>query len=254
MGVGDAIMASGHARVAQLKDPRKVRIQHGHRVPWSEVWDGNPRIARPGDGGEVQILYARSLDSNMRRYHRGKTHTQWTYNLEFRPDVGELYLTGAEKQFAAQHKPQVILEPNIKAGASPNKQWGFARWQRFAELAARDGIQLSQIGQYGVARLAGVQFIETQSFRLGCAVLATASAYVGGEGGLHHAAAALGVPGVVVFGGFTPVELTGYAIHRNLGVSLGAACGMRLPCTHCVREMARITPEQVLDNLKEVLQ
>lgn len=254
MGIGDCLMASGQARVMQQTDPRKVRIQHQHKVPWSEIWERNQRIARREERGDFQILYARSLESNMRPYHTGKTERQWLYNLDFRPDVGEINLSYEELQFGWQYAPEVIIEPNIKAGASPNKQWGWDRWYRLAELAAVEGIRLYQIGPAGTARMtAGVQFIETRSFRHGCAVLARAKAYIGGEGGLHHAAAALGVPGVVVFGGYIPVELTGYAIHRNLGVSLGDACGMRVPCSHCAKAMKAITPEQVLHELKEVL-
>jgi len=109
------------------------------------------------------------------------------------------------------------------------------------------------LGGKGTHPLQHATLIPTEDFRLACAVLARARAYVGHEGGLHHAAAALGIPGVVIFGGFTPVELTGYAIHHNLGVSLAAACGMRMPCAHCAAAMADITPERVLRELAAVL-
>lgn len=246
-------MASGRARVMQLTDPRKVRIQHQNKRAWSEVWENNPRIAGPSEEGDFQILYARSVSSNMRPYHLAKSPQKWTYNLAFRPDVGELYFSDAEKSFGQQFAPQVIVEPNIKAAASPNKRWPWERWQAFASMATKAGIRLYQVGPPGTRKLIGVALIDTKSFRLACAVLARAKAYVGGEGGLHHAAAALGVPGVVVMGGFTPLELTGYSLHRNLGVSLGDACGMRMPCAHCAREMARITPDEVFKQLMEVL-
>ena len=63
----------------------------------------------------------------------------------------------------------------------------------------------------------------------------------------------LGTPAVVLMMGFTPVELTGYPLHRNLGASLGEACGMRVPCKHCAEWMASITPKRVLRELMEVL-
>jgi ADP-heptose:LPS heptosyltransferase len=189
--------------------------------------------------------------ANMRPYHTAKTAERWYYNLDFRPDVGELYFTDAEREFGVRHAGRVIIEPHIKPGASPNKRWG--RWAEFAQLASKAGYGLTQLGASGTRPIQYATMICTPSFRLACAVLANARAYVGNEGGLHHAAAALGVPGVVIFGGFTPVELTGYACHRNLGVSLGDACGMRTPCPHCAKAMAAITPEQVLSELKGVL-
>lgn len=254
MGYGDALMDSGAARVAQLTDPRKVRIMLGHRLVWNEIWDNNPRIATPDAKGDFQIIYGRDQLNNMRPYHSAKSETKWTYNLDFRPHVGEIYFSAGEKRYAYSYKPQIIIEPNIKTKASPNKQWPLSNWKLFVRMAREAGFALFQVGPHGTRTIDGARLIVTQNFRQACAVLANARAYVGHEGGLHHAAAALGIPGVVIFGGFTPVELTGYALHRNLGVSLGDACGMRIPCDHCRKAMNEIEPELVLQNLKGVLQ
>lgn len=247
------MLDSGMARIAQLKDPRKVRILLGQRLIWSEVWDNNPRIAGREEHGNFNIVYGRDPVSNMRPYHVGKTQERWNYNLRFRPEVGEIYLTDEEKAFGARFAGRVIIEPHIKSGASPNKQWGAQRWDALAALCRKGGIHLTQMGPVGTRPMSNAELIATPSFRLACAVLARAKAFVSGEGGVHHAAAALGVPGVVIFGGFTPVELTGYPIHRNLGVSLGEACGMRVPCEHCAAAMNAITPEQVFGELRGIL-
>jgi ADP-heptose:LPS heptosyltransferase len=247
-------MVSGHARVAQQKDPRKIKVFHQHKPAWSEVWENNPRIARKDEEGDFQFLYARPISTNMRPYHLEKRPDRWVYNLDYRPDIGELYFDEEEKRWSQRFNDDfVVVEPNIKAGASPNKQWGVHKWAHFAYIANNAGLKLVQMGLKNTSRLQASRFIETPSFRLACAVLSKAKAIVSGEGGLHHAAAALGIPGVVIFGGFTPVELTGYPMHRNLGVSLGDACGMRRPCRHCKNEMDKISPEQVLKHLKEVL-
>jgi len=249
MGYGDELMVSGRARVMQQSDPRKVMVTYqGVRTwsKWTSVWENNPRIAGPNERGDFQELKARGAD-NMRPYHTAKTADRWHYNLDFRPDVGELYLTDAEIEFAAPYYPNVIVEPTIKPGASPNKQWG--RWREFVRLS---GIPLTQLGPPGTVPLDGVDLIETQSFRLACAVLANAKAYVGHEGGLHHAAAALGIPGVVIFGGFISPAQTGYDLHRNLFTGVDP-CGMRTPCKHCADAMAAITPEQVMMELETML-
>lgn len=252
MGWGDELMASGQARVLHERTGRKVQVvdRHGERR-WSPIWEGNPKIARPSDSGKFETVVNAP---GTRPYHSGKLEDRWVYNPTFRADVGEIYFTEAERDFASRYQPQVVVEPNLKKKASPNKDWGWERWLAFAGMALERGMGLVQLGPAGTRRLPGVALIETPSFRHACAVLANAGAYVGHEGGLHHAAAALHIPGVVIFGGFTPVELTGYPIHRNFGVGIGGACGMRRPCAHCAREMAAITPQRVFKELEDVLE
>lgn len=250
MGFGDELMVAGRARVQQQTDPRKCRPTFQGRTRWNIIWENNPRIARLEERGDFQELVARGAD-NMRPYHTAKTPERWTYNLAFRPDVGELYFSEAEREFGRRYWRHVVIEPTLGPGASPNKQWG--KWPELVTLMRAGGIVPVQLGAAGTEPLDGVQYIETQNFRKAAAVLANARAVVLPEGGLHHAAAALGVPGVVIFGGFTPVELTGYPMHRNLGVSLGDACGWRLPCKHCAAEMDKITPEQVFGELEAIL-
>ena len=132
----------------------------------------------------------------------------------------------------------------MKVRASPNKQWGWERWQALADELNRRRVCLAQLGPAGIRCLAGGPHLITASFREACAVLAGASALVGNEGGLHHAAAALGVRGAVPFGGYISPRLTGYAIHDNFHVDDPAhplGCGMRAPCAHCAAAMASIS-------------
>jgi ADP-heptose:LPS heptosyltransferase len=257
MGYGDELMVSGRARVMQQTDPRKVLVTYQGAPKWSRwasVWENNPRIAKAGERGDFQELQARDRVTNMRPYHLAKTPERWTYNPAFRADVGEIYFTEEEKAFGRPHVGAVILEPHIKPGASPNKDWGWARWNELALLVQQAGLRVMQVGAAGTPVLNGAELIVTPSFRLACAVLFQARAAILPEGGLHHAAAALGVPAVVIFGGFTPVELTGYALHRNLGVSVGEACGRRTPCAHCAVEMGKIAPARVMLELEGIIE
>lgn len=251
-------MVAGRARVMQLTDSRKVMVTYQGVPRWSQwaatIWENNPRIAKPDHVGDFQFLEARDKVTNMRPYHLAKTATRWKYNPDFRPDIGELYLSEAERSFGAQHAGRVIVEPHIKPGASPNKQWGWDRWTALASRLRAAGVRVTQLGGPGTRLLDGAQLVETANFRLACAVLARARACVLPEGGTHHAAAALGIPGVVIFGGYIGVETTGYAVHRNLGVSVADACGMRTPCKHCATAMEAITPGVVADALLEVME
>lgn len=252
MGWGDELMASGQARGIHARTGRRVQIIDRHRVArWNVLWDGLDYIARPSERGQFEYLLN---SSGERPYHLGKQRERWIFNPSFRAEPAQIAFNAEELEFAGYYRPQIVVEPNLKPRAIVNKDWGWERWEAFAELARAAGLELVQLGPSGTRQLQGVALIETRDFRHGCAVLARAQAFVGHEGGLHHAAAALGVPGVVIFGGFTPVELTGYAIHRNLGVGMREACGMRLPCKHCAREMAAIAPARVLEELEVTLE
>jgi hypothetical protein len=77
--------------------------------------------------------------------------------------------------------------------------------------------------------------------------MSRAALYIGGEGGLHHGAAAVGVGGVVLFGGFIPPEVTGYATHANL-TGGAEACGSLDPCRHCAAAMQAIGVDEVLEH------
>lgn len=231
----------------QQTDPRKVRLEYGKRI-WSEVFDHNPRIAR-GSDRDVQVYQARP--NGLRPYCRAKSEGRWTWQ-DYKPEVGELYFQPDELAFAARFTPDVVLEPNVKGNASPNKQWGWERWQSLADLMRAAGLRPVQLGPAGTRRLNGVDLIETRSFRWASAALARARAAVVHEGGMHHAAAAVGVRAVVLYGGYISPRQTGYDLHTNIFTG-GEPCGMRTRCQHCSTAMAKIKPEDVLERLLGIL-
>lgn len=176
----------------------------------------------------------------------GHRYTAW----RARDHRGRIYLSEPEKTQAAGMVTGdfVVIEPNIKRKANVNKVWA---WDRYQQVADQAGVKLVQLGVVGLPVLRGVSLIETPTFRLACAVLARARAYIGPEGGLHHAAAALDVPAVVIFGGSPSVEATGYPEHVNLGGT--DPCGRWSPCEHCKKRMDGITVEMVLKGLQKCL-
>lgn len=249
--MGDEIMASGEARAARARDSRRVQIIGREGTPrWNELWEGNDDIARPGQSGDYQRIVN---GPGVRPYLAGKSATLWTFNLDYRAQRGRLVLTEQEQAYGERYAGRIIVEPHIKAKASPNKNWGWTRWNKLAYLLQRAGLMVTQIGPHGTKLLDGADLVVTPTFRHACAVMARAQAAVLPEGGLHHAAAAFNVPAVVIFGGFIPVELTGYEGHVNLGASGADACGMRVPCKHCEEWMAAIKPEAVADHLMGII-
>jgi ADP-heptose:LPS heptosyltransferase len=167
--------------------------------------------------------------------------------------VGEIVFTPGEEAYGQRYANRIILEPHIKGKASPNKQWSWIRWSKLAWMMQNKGLRVSQVGPGNTQTLERSELIVCPDFRHAAAVLKYARAAVLPEGGLHHAAAAVGLPAVVLFGGFTPLECTGYEGHINIGASGTDACGMRTLCEHCERWMAAIKPEMVFDHLQGIL-
>ncbi len=230
MGYGDEIMAAGEARRRQAAgDPRPAVILDRHGNPrWHELWAGNPRIAAPREaarGLDVQIIvngpgcrpyldYGR-MEAEFEARHPGRRFTAklrdprlpWRYT-DWRATPGELYNVAR-----LEPRDYVVVEPQVKARAAPNKDWGWARWQA---LVRRRDLDWVQLGPSGTRLLDGVRHLETATFTEACRALSGARAAVLPEGGLHHAAAALGVPAVVIFGAMTSPANTGYDGHVNL--------------------------------------
>lgn len=251
MGWGDEVMVTARAAKLRTQTGRRVQVLDARMRPrWHPAWAGNPDIARRNEQG----AFARLRDCGGHRpYILTETPQRRTWNYEYRASPGRIYLTQQEQEFAQPYAGRIVLEPNIKANASPNKQWRWGRWNDLARLLTGSGLRVTQLGPPGTPLLDGAELIETPDIRRAAAVLALARAAVLPEGGSHHVAAAFNVPAVVIFGGYIDPRITGYEFHTNLFTG-GQACGMRIPCLHCREAMARIAPEEVFDALREVLE
>ena len=249
MGWGDELMAAGEARLLHERTGRKIGICAGR---WtgpltSALWEGIDYIARPGEpfGGRV-------IDSPKRRPYRRKSTRLGSVWREYRPIAAEIAFTDAELDFAQRcGRGFVVIEPHVKSEreGAVNRQWG---WDRYAAVvAAAPDLPWVQLGPPGKRILPGAALMETPTFRMACAVLARAAAYVGPEGGLHHACAAVGTPAVVIFGGYISPKVTGYPGHVNLFSGEGLGCGKRLKCQCSCMES--ISPNTVIEALRRVL-
>lgn len=254
MGWGDEVIASGQARLLHEQTGARVLIfDAANRWRAHPAWNNNPHIWQNGDRIYGRTKMMRN-GPGLRPYILDKVgDTKWVWR-NWACTVGELYFDKFETTFADNNMktPMVVVEPNNKARASPNKDWGRQRWQELVNMLRAAGIKPVQLGPAGTQLLQGVEFIETPNMRLACAVLGRARAAVLPEGGLHHSAAALKVPSVVIFGGFISPKQTGYAKQTNLFTG-GEPCGMRTPCKHCADAMAKITPAMVFEKTMELL-
>ena len=250
MGWGDEIMVTGIAkRLNANAEKQAVVIDRRGDQRWHEMWANNPRIMRHS-WDRKSVAHIVLNGPGVRPYIAQKTAGRWVWK-DFSCPVGEIYFSAEEKAYADKiDYPFVVIEPNCKPKASPNKDWGRARWQLLADLLTKQKLNVLQLCEPGVHVLRNVTPIYTPSFRTACAVLAKSSGAVLPEGGLHHAAAAVGVRAVVIYGGYISPRQTGYDIHANLFTG-GEPCGMRVHCDHCKKAMDEIEPELVLNKFME---
>jgi ADP-heptose:LPS heptosyltransferase len=244
MGLGDWIMATSQVKRIHVASGQQVCVVKKDGQPvWSEVFDHNPRLSRVRPG--ARILF----NSGGHRPYIDYAHSlpgRWAWK-KWDIEPGEIYLSDDEKTFAEPYRGKILIEPNTKIEGG-NKSWPWDRWRDV--LRAYPG-EWVQVGKQSSTRLPAVEFVET-AFRQACAVLSVCKAFVGTEGALHHAAAAFSVPAVVLFSEFISPEITGYASQRSIRHA-GQACGARGPCRTCRESMERITVDEVVTNLQEVI-
>lgn len=248
MGYGDDIMASGMARGAAARGKR-IAFGDGRKIiwgPWSdEIFRHNPNVATPGSERLPNLEWIDYYKGH-RKYN---THTsdRWLWNYDFRPTPGEIYFDLHETNFFnSLVADYILIEPNVPwhKSVAPNKDWSLKKYQAVTDELLRQGERVAQIS-YGRDRLKGVEVIKVDTFRKALAALSQAKFAVLPEGGMHHGAAALGVPAVVIFGGFIPPKVTGYDFHYNL-TGGAEACGSLQACDHCRQALDKITVGEVI--------
>lgn len=256
MGHGDQLIATGLARGA-AKRGKRIAFGDGKKIIWDHhsalIFRNNPNIAPPGREAGPDIEWVPFYRGN--RLYNKQVGNRWEWNYDFRPVPGEVFFDAQETEFAKRFGSGfVVIEPNVPdfKTVAPNKQWPKDRYANVARRLKGDGYRVCQFSYSGGVCLDGIEPIKTPSFRHALAVLKNAALYIGPEGGLHHGAAAVGIPAVVVFGGFIPAAVTGYDTHINL-TGGAEACGSLTPCEHCRATMLAISSNQVYDAAKKLL-
>ena len=254
MGYGDDLMASGMAR--GLNGLKRAAFGDGKRIiwgPWSEeIFRYNPHIAKPGSEKAADLHWINYYKGH-RNYNRLNTErTRWIWNYDFSPMPGQIFFSPVEWLFAKSvgNYDYILIEPNVPwhKSVAVNKDWGLAKYQAVVDRLRQAGHDVVQC-DYGRDRLQGVRTVHTPTFRHALAAMARAKLAVLPEGGLHHAAAALDVRAIVLFGGFIPPQVTGYSMHVNLTGGSEEACGSLAQCAHCRAALDNISVDEVCSHI-----
>jgi hypothetical protein len=260
MGYGDLIMAAGQAQEIYNQDPSLgpvAIVSSTGKVRWRDIWAGNPAIFVPAPGAPRpprSVLTGRGhlpyLDNER------SSGTQWVWSPTWRAcdHRGSIYLTDTERAWADQSPlsrllPYILVEPTAPR-KHVNRRPPALFWTDLV-VALRRRLSrhaLVQLDHPEALRVPGLIPIPNANFRDACAVLAGATALITTEGGLAHAAAALNVPAIILWGGNISMPHLGYPEHANLVPDDGehAACGRLTACAECALLWQDLPPEAVL--------
>ncbi len=247
MGLGDEIMATAWAK--QVAEDIGVKTCY---TEWSKIFKGNPYITHPGKGFQVMNC------TGSRPYIIGQTDKRVIFNPNFHAVPGELYLTNNEKKEAQdllkKYKDFILVQPEVKLLFSKgNKGWPRKYWRELVDKLDQPVLQMVSNNSEVNEGLGNTKVIVAETFRVACAVVAEAKLLIGTDGGLHHAAAALRKPAVVIWTGFSHPKTLGYPFHCNVRYDDSPPCGMKIQCDHCKKMAEKLTPDMVFDATREYL-
>jgi len=254
MGYGDALMAAGQAQEFFATDPERgpIAMLNGDKSPrWNPVWLHNPAIWVPGSGPVHRHLISGRGHLPYLHYPYS-TATGWSFtDWRVRDHRPVMYLSEDELGWGQVLRqsigPYVILEPTAQRKHSnrrpPRQFWDTLRLGLKGSLKRLPIVQLAHPES---TPLHGTIPVVHTTFREACSYLASSSLLVTTEGGLAHAAAALGIPAVVLWGGNISEPNLGYPEHVNfVDADPRTPCGTLLPCDHCAQAWARLDPVDV---------
>lgn len=252
MGYGDTLMSIGEARALHKRTGQRVMIvgRDGRPVR-SDLFNWLPYLVTHPRHAKGQPYQRLINGSGVRPYIAAKADDRWTWR-KYKPIPAEVRFTSEEITFAEPYRGMVMLVPEVKKIGHSNKDWGPIYWSQLDCLLHSAGIATVQCGPSGAHWLHNCARAVTPTFRHALAVLSVCRAVVTTEGGLMHGAAAVGVPAVVIWSEFISPEITGYPQHRNLRKA-GEPCGRRTDCPGCRKSLTAITPVEVFEALKEIL-
>lgn len=279
MGFGDEIMATGFARKEKQKFPNRQIIIGDYKKKFatkSEIFLFNPNIVDPKKlDYSIPIHFVNNHPGN-RPYIAWENTKEGKYiwNFNFKPIPGDLYFSENEifqakkivkeaeefwgEKKMIKHKGIIFLESSSTKIKNKlfqfkhrNKDWGENNWSSLVKILNKDYLIVQSMHENS-KKLDEVFYCET-NFRIACAVMKFCDLYVGPEGGFGHAAAALRIPAVIIFGGWIHPQVTGYDFHENIYIDIeGSPCGVfGSDCNHCKKCMKKITVEMIVIAINE---
>lgn len=256
MGLGGELMWTAVAREINERTNRQVApcqfVNGIFYVIESEIFRNNPRFVLDPSGIPLVLNNPNTnyckLDTPTKATHRYDRHVIEqiceAYGIHDPKLKCELFFTEAERDRVDALErligtPFVVIEPNVKNEYGVNKEYSFPKWQLVANELMSSGVKLVQTGQAGARVLDGVVDMTGQlTFREAALLVGRSTLLVASEGGLMHAANAVGTRAVILVTGFIHPRMTCYPENENIWIGAGhGPCGMKTQCLKCLQEV-----------------
>lgn len=249
MGYGDAILATNLARGLHAQGRLAAFSNDGKTIKWTgyceEVFKRNPNIARPGAEHQDNLVW-------LPHYKRHSPYCKYEnerfiWNYDFKVAPGELFFDPIERLGSPPAGRFIVIEPNVSQRFFwRNKDWGDGKFEALAKALMDAGYFVVQcIHDNSQRKIAGAYHILTPRFYRAIRIMAQASLIISPEGANHHVAAAVGVPAIILWGGWSPPQTMGYDNHINLTGGATKACGSTILCSHCRQAFDNISVDEV---------
>lgn len=149
-------------------------------------------------------------------------------------------------------KRYIVIEPTSKTSFTPNKQYVFEKWQKVVNALYKeiDFVQVSEPHRKVLDNV--ISSVGKTSFMQACWIIKNAIGFVSTEGGLVHAATAVGTKAISVYTGYMPEFISAYPQNVNINISThDEPCGLTIPCDHCRMDRENHDPEEIIQKIKE---
>lgn len=266
-GIGDSLLLN----TVLYGLGRQNRMRYILGSPHPEIYRGNPYVIHLPFSQSINYKLARILSAtgavksvtHVDYYHEGTVPQKHILQLlcerlgllEF-PNRPAIFLTASElskHKLPISNKPWIAIQSTGNSKWTDNKNWGMQKFASVVKMLS-DWYSFVQIGDDGEPELEGVLNLTGKlKLREVFLVLKECNSFVGQVGFLMHAAAAVEVPSVIIYGGFEAPWQSGYAQNVNLYSSVPCApCWLESKCPHEKMCMEMIQPAQVVQSLLHI--
>ncbi|MAH49633.1 hypothetical protein CMI37_27670 [Candidatus Pacearchaeota archaeon] len=252
--------------------PCEIRDGNITRIFTSPIFDNNPYIYNERrDKGKRTFALPLSLhetsyckkDTPTKAYQRYDKHiiSQITeyYGIDDPELKCELYFSDQEEEESKNiiqelTKGYVVIEPNSKQDYTPNRKYPFEKWQKVVDSLSGE-VDFVQVGAPGTPALRGVHsLVGKVSFRQAALVIRSARLFVSTEGGLSHAANAVGTKSVIVLTGYQGYDMVAYPDNINISIATHGPCGLKIECLDCKKDAANHDCNEIINNIRKHLE
>ena len=245
---------------------------HGNtvtRIVQSPVFENNPYIYdQQKDQGKKVFLLPMNLpetnyckkDTPQKAYHRYDKHMIeqiCEYYGVSNPSLKcEMYFTKEEEErclsiVSGLPKKYIVIEPHSKDNYTLNRSYPFEKWQNVVN-SLKEQISFVQIGRPGLKVLDNViSLLGKVSFRESALIIKHSHMFISTEGGLVHAANAVGKRSLIVLTGYQAPKMVAYPENINLNISSHGPCGLKARCRECLSDCENHDYREIVNIIKE---